>query len=96
VSFGVRVVPAATASVTAGTDIRFSPGEVNIVRGGTVTWTFESVPHNVFFDSTTGAPANIPAVSSTTQSRTFNTDGTFKYDCTLHSGMTGTVQVHAP
>ena len=96
VNFGVRVIPAANASVTAGNDNRFSPPEVNIVRGGTVTWTFGSVPHNVIFNSTTGAPANIPVVSSTTQSRTFNTVGTFPYDCTLHSGMTGTVQVHAP
>lgn len=96
VSFGVRVIPAARASVTAGNDIRFSPGEVNIVRGGTVTWTFGSVPHSVAFNSTTGAPADVPVVSSKAESRTFNTDGTFRYDCTVHSGMTGTVQVHAP
>jgi plastocyanin len=50
----------------------------------------------VIFNQTTGAPTNVPIVSSTTESRTFNTDGTFRYDCTLHSGMTGTVQVHAP
>ncbi len=95
VNFGVRVIPAASASVMAGNDNRFSPSEVNIVRGGTVIWTFGSVPHNVIFN-TTGAPANVPVVSSTTESRTFNTDGTFRYDCTLHSGMTGTVTVHAP
>ena len=89
------MVPAASASVMAGNDNRFSPSEVNIVRGGTVTWTFGSVPHHVVFNSTTGAPANIPVVSSKEESRTFNTVGTFPYDCTLHSVMTGNVTVHA-
>lgn len=96
VSFGVRVIPAASASVMAGNGNVFSPPEVHLVRGGTVTWTFGSVPHNVIFNQTTGAPANVPVVSSTMESRTFNTDGTFRYDCTLHANMTGTVQVHAP
>ncbi|MBA3968585.1 MAG: carboxypeptidase regulatory-like domain-containing protein [Gemmatimonadetes bacterium] len=96
VNFGVRAIPAASASVMAGNDNQFSPSAVTIVRGGTVTWTFGSVAHNVIFNQTTGAPTNVPIVSSTTESRTFNSDGTFPYVCTLHAGMTGTVQVHAP
>ncbi|CAN5844220.1 hypothetical protein BH23GEM8_BH23GEM8_05630 [soil metagenome] len=96
VNFGVTMTPAASASVMAGNDLQFSPSEVNIVRGGTVAWTFGSVSHNVIFTAASGAPANIPIVSSRTESRTFNTDGAFRYDCTLHSGMTGTVRVNAP
>ncbi len=96
VNFGVRAIPAASASVMAGNDNQFSPSAVTIVRGGTVTWTFGSVAHNVIFNQTTGAPTNVPIVSSTTESRTFISDGTFPYVCTLHAGMTGTVQVHAP
>lgn len=90
------VTPVAAATVTAGNNNRFSPQNVDLVRGGTVTWTFGSVPHNAIFNSTMGAPANIPVVSNTEEKRTFNTAGTFPYDCTLHAGMTGTITVHAP
>ncbi len=88
--------PVASATVTAGNNNRFSPSNVDLIGGGTVTWTFGSVPHNVIFNSTAGAPANVPVVSNTEEKRTFNTAGTFPYDCTLHAGMTGTITVHPP
>ena len=40
------------------------------------------------------APSDIPDRSNTTVDRTFNTAGTFGYDCGLHPGMSGTVVVH--
>ena len=82
----------ATASVTATSGATFNPGQVDIARGGSVTWTFEML-HNVNF-SGTGAPQNIPNKESGTESRTFNTAGEFDYECTMHSGMRGTVVVH--
>jgi plastocyanin len=76
------------------TTFSFKPSEVAIARTGTITWTNESgTGHNVTFASTTGAPTNIPAYTSGSSSRTFNTAGTFNYQCTLHSGMSGKVIV---
>jgi plastocyanin len=72
---------------------RFVPAAVNIVRGGTVTWTNSSgETHNVTFDGS-GAPADIADHASGTNSRAFGSTGTFGYDCTNHPGMTGTVTV---
>ncbi|MEW5915237.1 MAG: plastocyanin/azurin family copper-binding protein [Gemmatimonadota bacterium] len=83
-----------TASVAAGTTSNtFQPQVVAIARTGTVTWSFGSVEHNVFFSGASGAPSNIPTTSGASISRTFNTAGNFTYDCNLHAGMTGTVIV---
>ena len=95
VSITVTAAPVfpATADVNATTSNTFSPPSVDIALFGTVNFIFAAVTHDVTFGSA-GAPANIPAVASTTVSRTFNTAGTFAYQCTLHAGMTGTVIVH--
>ena len=72
----------------------FAPGDVYIVRNGTVSWSNGTgITHNVNFAGATGAPANIANYSTGTQERTFPTSGTFNYSCTLHSGMTGVVRV---
>ena len=73
----------------------FTPGNVAVLQGGTVTFDFGSLAHNVFFDGApAGAPANIPdATSNTSVTRTFNTKGTFQYNCHIHPGMRGTVVV---
>lgn len=86
--------PGASASIAAGDNSNsFTPASVEVARGAVVTWTFGARPHNVIFNSTAGAPANIEVVSNAQVARTFNTVGSFAYDCTLHSGMTGTVVV---
>jgi uncharacterized protein YjdB len=82
-----------TAQVTATVASTFVPATVDIARGGTVTWQFQSVLHNVNF-TTAGSPNDIGNNSNTTVSRTFNTAGAFAYICTLHGGMNGTVVVH--
>lgn len=84
----------ATASVAATTNATFNPAIVDIGVGGTVTWDFATLTHNVTFGNVTGKPANIPNSTSTSVSRTFGTAGSFPYECTLHPGMTGTVNVH--
>lgn len=83
-----------TAQVTATTLASFSPSNVDIARGGTVTWVFESLTHNVTFAGTAGAPNDIGNSTNVSVSRTFNTAGSFGYTCTLHGGMNGTVVVH--
>lgn len=89
----INAVPAAT--VEAGSTNAFAPPQVDLTVGGTVTWQFSGVnAHNVTFGSTAGAPANITDQTSGSVARTFNTVGTFSYNCTNHAGMTGTVIVH--
>jgi plastocyanin len=95
-STGVSVAPAgATAAVQANTSQHFVPAQVDITAGGTVTWQFSTLTHNVTFSgSAVGTPANIPDTFSANVSRSFTTAGTFAYQCTIHAGMTGTVVVH--
>ena len=85
----------ATATVQATPSIQFTPRTVNLTVGGTVTFAFGAVDHNLYFDNApAGAPANITApTSNTSVTRTFATPGRFDYNCHLHPGMTGTVVV---
>jgi plastocyanin len=54
------------------------------------------VGHNVFFDATPGAPADIPGVNANTSvTRSFATAGSFTFHCHIHAGRTGTVVVAA-
>ncbi len=71
----------------------FSPAFVTINQGDTVRWMITGVAHDVTFAAKTGAPASIPVTQNQTVSRTFNTKGTFPYDCFTHPGMSGQVTV---
>lgn len=95
--------PSATATVTMrmsddgyGTaTFSFNPASVSIARGGTVTWSHDGAAavHNVTFAAAAGAPADAGNISTGSVSRTFNTAGSFSYQCTNHPGMTGAVTV---
>ncbi len=88
------VTPVATNAVTATTSLSFSPQSIVVPVGTTVSWTFQSVGHNVTFNAVAGAPPSIlGSNANTTLSATFSTAGTFPYQCTIHPGMTGTVTV---
>ena len=83
--------PSATVVTAAGTT--FSPATVTIAQGGAVTWQFSST-HNVTFGSAKPAGGDVPNTNSgATATRTFPNAGTYNYDCTLHSGMSGSVIV---
>lgn len=72
----------------------FSPAQVAVVVGGSVTWTNSSgIAHSVVFSTAAGAPSDIPAFDGGSNSRTFQTAGTYQYHCALHAGMSGTVVV---
>lgn len=72
----------------------FSPTGVTIARLGMVTWTNNTgVAHNVTFGLVTGAPTNVPNLTTGSVSRSFTAAGTFAYQCTNHPGMTGQVVV---
>ena len=87
-------VPQTSGTVDATPNITFNPSPLNIVAGGTATFAFGSVGHNVYFDATPGAPADIPGVNvNTNVTRTFPTAGTYVYTCRIHPGMTGRIVV---
>jgi plastocyanin len=71
----------------------FSPFLTTIGVGGTVTFRFGSVDHNVIFGNVAGRPADIQITRNVNVARTFSTKGLFPYDCTVHPGMSGQVEV---
>lgn len=72
--------------------LSFTPFTTTIARTGTVAFEFPQLAHNVIFKAA-GSPADILVTSNVTVNRQFNTAGLFAYDCTLHNGMSGEVQV---
>ena len=71
----------------------FSPATVSIAQGASVTWQFSST-HNVTFGTAKPTGGDIPnSNSGASVTRAFPTPGTYSYDCTLHSGMSGSVIV---
>jgi len=75
----------------------FSPNFVQIASGDTVRFNIVTASngegHDVTFDAKTGAPANIKVTLAGVISRVFTTRGTFHYNCFVHPGMFGDVQV---
>ncbi|MGE5100104.1 MAG: hypothetical protein ACM3SX_08970 [Deltaproteobacteria bacterium] len=75
----------------------FSPNLVQIAQGDTVR--FNIVPaqngegHDVTFDATPGAPANIKVTLNGIIARVFTVKGTFHYNCFVHPGMSGDIVV---
>ncbi len=76
----------------------FTPSTVSAVVGDVIqfTWTYPN-PHNV---TSTSVPAGAATFASGTLSTsgamfsyTITVAGTYNYQCTLHSGMTGTINV---
>jgi PKD repeat protein len=78
----------ATHDVTVGNNF-FSPSNLTIEVGDTVRWTNNSGrTHNV-----TGPGWASATSSSFTYERTFNSVEQIAYECTIHNGMTGSINV---
>lgn len=86
---GVPLTAAARATVAVRNDF-FAPRNVTIRRGGQITWNWESENrlHNVVVDG--AKSANLTTGS---YRRTFRKAGAYRYACSLHDGMVGTVNV---
>ena len=84
---------AADATAVKIGNFTFGPQEVKIKAGTTITWTNEDdIPHTVV------SPNNFRSKVLDTDgmySFTFTTPGTYKYFCTLHPHMIGTIVVEA-
>jgi amicyanin len=80
------------AAVKIG-NFTFGPQELKVKSGTTVTWTNEDdIPHTVF------SPDNFRSKALDSEDKfsfTFTTPGTYKYFCSLHPHMTGTIVVEA-
>ncbi len=100
---------ATTFHVNAGGDLAFSPRDLTIQAGDTVTWSNSSgLPHNVHADDGSFRCANgcdgqggdgTPS-GSWSFSRTFGSAGVIPYHCEIHGGaggvgMSGTITVQA-
>ena len=83
--------PVATTAVEMSGN-RFNPASIKVASGATVTWTnSDGINHNVTFDGAVGTIPNFSAGAQTLQMPA--TAGTYTYKCTIHAGMTGSVQV---
>jgi plastocyanin len=92
---GGAQAPAATggSGKVSMKDIKFNPGTVKISAGDTVTWTNDdSVGHDVTGDGFKSGDAGGIGPGGTYKHK-FAKAGTFKYQCTVHPGMTGEVDV---
>jgi plastocyanin len=72
----------------------FTPGEITIAPGESVTWTNDDgAPHGLeYHDGAKGTDLLLPGASF---SRRFDRPGTYDYNCSIHPYMTGRVVVRA-
>jgi plastocyanin len=74
--------------------LAFQPQEVTAKAGQAVTWmTTDGTAHNIVDDD--GAFSNGAIKTGTSFSHTYDSPGTFKFHCSIHPTMTGTVTVTA-
>jgi plastocyanin len=81
----------ATGTTVTLKDLKFNPDQLAVHTGDTVTWKWgESVLHNITAKDSSFKSDN---KSDGTFTHTFDKAGTYNYECTLHSGMTGEIDV---
>lgn len=85
--------PTATDKVSIK-DFAFSPADITVKGGTTVTWTNnDSTTHTVTETDGQTGPNSGNLEPGKSYTFTYATAGTFKYHCSIHSSMTGTVTV---
>ncbi len=84
--------PGSKTAKVAIQNFAYSPADITVQKGTTVTWTnLDSVQHTVTSD--TGLFDSGRLSQDQVWSYTFNDAGTFSYHCTVHPNMKGTVTV---
>jgi LPXTG-motif cell wall-anchored protein len=86
-------VAAATENVTIS-DFQFTPAQITVQQGDTVTWTNEGPTAHSATASDGSFDTGIFSAGGS-RSQTFDEAGTFAYICTPHPNMHGTVVVEA-
>ena len=104
-ALAITIASAITATMTGAparaedaavkiSNFTFSPPQITVKAGTTVTWTNDDdIPHTV--TSSTLAFKSAALDTDDKFSFTFTTPGTYKYFCSLHPHMTGTIVVEA-
>jgi plastocyanin len=90
----VFAAPAAAVEGGSIVNFAFTPGEITIAPGESVTWiNDDGAPHGLeYHDGAKGADLLLPGASF---SRRFDQPGTYDYNCSVHLYMTGRVVVRA-
>ena len=97
-AFVLAVTPALSPALAEDAAVKidnftFGPQELKVKAGTTVTWTNgDDIPHTVVSPN---AFRSKVMDTDGTFSFTFTTPGTYKYFCSLHPHMTGTIVVEA-
>jgi plastocyanin len=87
--------PTAAAGAVTMANMMFTPPQITVQKGSTVTWTNnDSVAHTVTDDlSNVGGPDSGTIAAGGTYSFTFTKSGSYQYHCKLHTSMRGTIVV---
>ncbi len=89
--------PGAAGTSTVSIEVnnmKFSPASVTIKVGDTVVWKFDDkYPHEVQGIGDSALGINSPIFNKGEWSHVFTIPGTYRYMCTLHPDMRGTVVV---
>ena len=90
-AFAAEAKPAATVVID---NCSFSPAQLSVAAGSTVTWeNHDDMPHTIVNDATPREFKSAPLDSGDHFSQTFAKPGTYKYFCSIHPHMTGTIVV---
>jgi plastocyanin len=85
---------AAGAATVAIDDFAFGPATITVKRGTTVTWTNkDDEPHTVVSATDPKLWRSPPLDTDDHFSFSFNDPGTYKYFCSIHPRMQGTIVV---
>ena len=90
--FAAPAAPVKGGAKVSIANFAFTPGEITIAPGETVTWTNDDgAPHGLEYND--GAKGVDPLLPGSSFTRRFDQPGTYDYNCSVHPYMTGRVVV---